>query len=131
MSMTVSHSREVNILNPNIAKQFGITNIEKQIYIRDEDDIFFDIFHEDLYTFSMNWKDYEEYISQVNLSNWNSEENTISFKEIWSDSETITIYVDQGGGCLKCKAWHSKESSKNMMRTCLECGYIWDENEFE
>ena len=73
MSMTVSHSREVNILNPNIAKQFGITNIEKQIYIRDEDDIFFDIFHEDLYTFSMNWKDYEEYISQVNLSNWNSE----------------------------------------------------------
>lgn len=130
MWMSVNYTRELNILSETIVQKLNITSIEKQIYIKDEDDIFFDLFHEDLYTFSMNGKDYEEYISKTVMSNWNSEHNTISFKEIGTDSETTLIYINQWGGCPNCKEWHSKQDSKSNLRICLNCWVVSPEDDF-
>jgi len=135
MGFSETRIRSLNIFDNNLVKQLNIDNIQEQLnepFQEDMDDYPCIMINEliELYTFCMNWIDYEEYISEKIYSNWNSLTNIISFKPIWTDSITIETYIWQGWECPSCKEWHF-ETSDELNCKCLECGYEWKIEEFE
>lgn len=130
MWYSVYNERDLNILDSKVVSQFKITNIKEQVEERDENDIFYDLYHFSLYTFTMGWIDYEEYIRKSTKADWNSEFNQIGYKQVGVISSCVVENINQWGECPKCKKWNFQvENWVNVH--CLECWYEWRLEEFQ
>jgi len=127
MSYEINIKRKFDILDKQIQKDFNIKDIViyKKNYIPS---IYMEDDSRNLYSFSMNWKKYIEYVEKEITSNWN-----YSLYEIWyieedkfssnpiSYIEYPIEYIEAWYECPKCWKWHTLE--QNWKVTCLECNY--------
>lgn len=89
-----------------------------------------------LYSFSMNWIEFIEYIKKEVTSNWNYSiyEITYAEKNRFLDNQAFYLeypieYIESWYECPKCNKWHTIEEHWKV--TCLECWYSNIINLFE
>jgi len=141
-------TRNLNIFDKQIQKDFNITNLKKikdwnlDIFLlayclteEDEKEILEKAFTDNkyneywLYSFKMNWLDYVEYVSKSELSDGNYEYMYIKYRKL--DEKEIqkeNIYINQWWECPKCKESYYSEIDNKY--TCLDCWYKWTEDDF-
>jgi len=139
MWWTFSFSRDLNIKDKSIQKEFWITDLKlkKKKKTNTIYDIFESSYTEPLYYFKKDWEDFEEYIKTKTFSNWNSEYQVIWIKKIHEIKPTKIINLGQGGCCPFCKSWNFEYDTNELLDEekiickCLDCKKESSLKEFE
>lgn len=120
MATTIAVIRDFNVASKELQTKFNITDVKPQP--RDKDDIFH--INPTLYTFSMNWKKYVEYIKKRYCENGNTFNEYIDYLEKGEKiPETIQEYYWTFFECPECQ-WLWCIIENNILRCTTEgCKY--------
>ena len=152
MSYQVNIIRNININNKSNQKKLKITNIKKQEWQNldpfltmfdynesDADARIQEVFYDNdnktdywLYDFSMNWKDYKEFISKKIYSNSNSEDIIIDYniKSELDNPVLVEEYIQQWWECPKCTDSYYQVINNEYICQNNECQFEWQEKDF-